>query len=80
MAYVDDAELKDLRKWKEIGMDAVIYKDGVVKSIAWNGDMAQDGHRITAVLNDLQQFKRDNAQAASPEPATELKPGLYRVK
>lgn len=78
--YVDKAEYDDLLNHKAISIDAQPYKDAVIASAAWTGDIGEKPENITPVLNDLQQFKRDNARATSSESATELKPGLYRVQ
>ncbi len=64
--YISEEEYKDLQAWKAKGIDAQPYKDSVVKSKAWTTDMKSSVNNVTPVINDLYQFKKDNAGIYSP--------------
>jgi len=82
MPYITDEALADFEKWKEIGIDAIKYKDALLASKAWTGDMKQDINLITDSANDLQQFKDDwkETVGAIGKKPTPLKAGVYEVK
>ncbi|THG30668.1 M23 family metallopeptidase [Naasia lichenicola] len=83
MISISYEEYEDLKSWKAKGIDATKYKDAVIASEAWNGDMHQSIELITPVMNDLHGFKRDQVaqgiQGSKSQSATTLKPGLYEV-
>lgn len=66
----DMYEGKTAQEWAAIAREANSFKQALINSDAWEGDMNARIEKVTPVLNDLQRFKHDalrSAQEASED-------------
>lgn len=67
---ISKAEYEDLKNWKAVGIDALPYKQQVVKSKAWSSaaDMSYVVERIAPSIDDMYGHKYGDKPSQPTEP------------